>query len=236
VKAQATQAARKLPSARAEHVSIESDPHSFPAVPAQQRVRLKYQLSSALRSCSTEIALLEDHYLSVRSQRLGTPPVKYVFDLRFVRAKPARVRNVAWMWIVASVVSAAITGAAAWLATQSATPWTSPACFGAVIGVIAAGAAAFFALRQTSESLQFVSVHGDVPLVSIVGGIGSTKSGKRFFIEMIKSINTAKVARPQLAAHLLRDEMREHHRLHELKVLSDEQYAASKTRILQAHE
>lgn len=225
-----------MPSARAEHVSLGTDLHSFPAEPAQQRVRQKYQLCSALRGCSTEIALLEDHYLSVRSQRLGTPPLKYVFDLRFVRAKPARVRNVAWIWIVASVLSAAITGAAAWLATQSPTPWSSPALFGAMAGLIAAAAAAFFALRHTSESLQFVSVHGDAPLVSIVGGIGSTQSGKRFFIEMIKSINSAKAARPQLAVHFLRDEMREHHRLHELKVLSDEQYAASKTRILQAHQ
>jgi hypothetical protein len=225
-----------MPSARAEHVSIESDPHSFPAVPSQQRMRLKYQLASALRGCSTEIAILEDHYLSVRSQRLGTPPLKYVFDLRFVRAKPARVRSVAWTWIVASVFAAAMTGAAAWLATQSPTPWTSPAFFGAVASLIAAGTAVLFALRQTSESLQFLSVHGEAPLVSIMGGVGSTKSGKRFFIEMIKSINFAKAARPQLAAHFLRDEMREHHRLHELKVLSDEQYAASKTRILQAHE
>lgn len=225
-----------MPSARAEHVSIESNPTSYPATPPQQRVRMKYQLSSALRGCSTEIAILEDHYLSVRSQRLRTPPLKYVFDLRFVRPKPVRVRNVAWIWIVASAFSAVIAGAAAWLAAQSATLWTSPAFFGAVAGVIVAGAAAFFAVRQTSESLQFVSVHGAAPLVSIVGGIGSAKSGKRFFIEMIKSINTAKVARPQLAGHFLRDEMREHHRLHELKVLSDEQYAASKTRILQAHE
>lgn len=225
-----------MPSARAEHVSIESHPNSFPSAPPQQRVRMKYQLSSALRGCSTEIALLEDHYLSVRSRRLRTPPLHYVFDLRFVRPKPARVRNVAWIWIGASVLSTAITSAAAWWAAQSSTPWTSPAFFGAVAGVVTAGAAAFFALRQTSESLQFVSVHGAAPLVSILGGIGSAKSGKRFFIEMIKSINTAKAARPQLAAHFLRDEMREHHRLHELKVLSDEQYAASKARILKAHE
>lgn len=196
---------------------------------------MKYQLASALRGCSTEIAILEGHYLSVRSQRLRMPPLKYVFDLRFVKAKPVRVRNVAWAWIVAAVSSIAATGAAAWLAAHSAAPWTSPAFFGAVAGIVAAGVATLLALRRTSESLQFVSVHGDAPLVSIVGGIGSAKSGKRFFIEMIKSINTAKAARPQLAAHFLRDEMREHHRLHELKVFSDEQYAASKARILQAH-
>ena len=196
---------------------------------------MKYHLSSALHGCSTEIAILEDHYLSVRSQRLRTPPLKYAFDLRLVRPKPVCVRNVAWIWIVAAGLSITVTGAAAWLAAHSATPWTSPAFFGAVAGLIAASVATFFALRHTSESLQFVSVHGGAPLVSIMGGIGSAKSGKRFFIEMIKSINTAKVARPQLVAHFLRDEMREHHRLHELKVLSDEQYAASKAQILQAH-
>jgi hypothetical protein len=52
---------------------------------------------------------------------------------------------------------------------------------------------------------------------------------------MIKSINAAKAERPQERPQFLRDEMREHHRLRELGVLSEEQYEQSKARILASH-
>jgi hypothetical protein len=71
--------------------------------------------------------------------------------------------------------------------------------------------------------------------VSVIGGIGSAKAGKAFFVELIKDINTAKTARPQARAQFLRDEMREHHRLHALGVLPDADYEASKARILASH-
>ena len=72
-------------------------------------------------------------------------------------------------------------------------------------------------------------------LVSVLGGVGSAKAGKRFFIEMIKNVDAAKLARPQPKQEWLRDEMREHQRLRELKVLSEEEYVASQARILKAH-
>ncbi len=52
-------------------------------------------------------------------------------------------------------------------------------------------------LRRTTESLEFISVHGGVTLVSVTGAIGSARDGKKFFVELIKSINAAKAARPQ---------------------------------------
>jgi hypothetical protein len=69
----------------------------------------------------------------------------------------------------------------------------------------------------------------------VIGGLGSTKAGKAFFVSMIKEIAAAKSARPQAKQQLLRDEMREHHRLRELGVLSEANYEASKARILKAH-
>ena len=90
-------------------------------------------------------------------------------------------------------------------------------------------------LRRTTESLEFTSVHGGVTLVSVTGAIGSAREGKKFFIELIKSINAAKLARPQPPHQFLRDEMREHHRLRELGVLTESQYETSKSRILAAH-
>src|SRR5262245_54808448 len=56
--------------ARAEHISMESD-HDYLAAPrpARRKVRSTYALRSRLRGCETELSLLEDHWLSVRSVR-----------------------------------------------------------------------------------------------------------------------------------------------------------------------
>jgi hypothetical protein len=83
--------------------------------------------------------------------------------------------------------------------------------------------------------LEFTSVHGGVTLVSVTGAIGSARDGKKFFVELIKSISAAKAARPQPPHLFLRDEMREHHRLRELGVLTEAQYETSKSRILSSH-
>ena len=69
----------------------------------------------------------------------------------------------------------------------------------------------------------------------ITGGIGSAKAGREFFVELIKSISAAKTVRPQAKQQFLRDEMREHHRLRELRVLTEQEYESSKARILAAH-
>lgn len=231
-------ATRQAPAPRTEHISLESGPDATiapAAAPPHRKVRSTFKLRSALHGCSTEVSILEDHYLAVRSERARMLPLKYVFDLRFAGPKPVRIRHVAWNWMIAAILLTAVMACSAWWFLASAPTWTSPALLIAVTSGFAAGTAIFFCLRRTTESLEFTSVHGGAPLVSILGGIGSAKTGKRFFIDMIKSINAAKAARPQTAQHFLRDEMREHHRLRELNVLSEAEYEASKGRILKAH-
>lgn len=223
------------PSPRAEHISLEAAPDisAAPARPPHRKVQSTFTLKCALRGCSTEVSILDDHYLSVRSERLRMPVRKYVFDLRFVNPKPIRVRHIAGYWIAASVLLLAAAAGSIGVAAASSANGSLP-----IAGAACAAAAAvtvFFSVRRTTESLQFVSVHGGAALLSILGGIGSAKAGKRFFIDLIKNIHAAKLARPQPEQHFLRDEMREHHRLRELHVLSEAEYEASKARILKAH-
>lgn len=236
--AQALQAPEIYPlaEARAEHISLETSPDlaAIP-VPPPRRVCATFTLRSALRGCSTEVAILEDHYLRVRRERSRTPPCTYVFDLRFLNPKPERVRHLAWAWFVAGGISAMLTIGAAWWAIVSATSWMHPAIAVAVSAAIATAIASYLSARRTSESLEFVSTHGGAPLVSILGGIGSAQAGKSFFIELIKSITAAKAARPQSPQHFLRDEMREHYRLYHLDVMTEAEYEQGKGRILRAH-
>jgi hypothetical protein len=228
---------RTIAAPRSEHISLESsvDP-AIPARPPHRKARCTFALKSSLRGCRTEVSVLEDHYLAVRSERWREPQRKYVLDLRFANPQPVRVRRIAWVCLGIAVAMCTVTAASCWWALSSATDlWSHPGALLAAGGAIATVAAILLFLRRTTEALEFTSVHGAATLVSILGGIGSAKSGKRFFIEMIKSIHAAKVARPQSKQQFLRDEMREHHRLRELNVLTQAEYEASKQRILAAH-
>ena len=227
---------RNAPSARAEHISLETSPDMAAAPsPPHRGVLATFKLSSAMRGCSTEVSILEDHYLAVRTERLGMPVRKYAVDLRFANPQPVRVRRVAWYCIAATFLAITAAGGLMGLALTATTGVSIPLLVSGALCAVAAGLAAFFSLRRTTESLEFISVHGGAALVRITGGIGSTKAGKRFFIELIKNVSAAKQARAQSEQHFLRDEMREHHRLRELNVLTEAEYEASKARILKAH-
>lgn len=222
--------------ARAEHISLEAVHEDAPKKRVHRMTRLNYALTSKLRGCHTRLALLDQHFLSVQLARPDSEPRKYDFDLRFVNAKPMIVRHIAWFWLALAVSLAALAGSALWMLwPQTAADWLSPVRITAVVALLASGGAVLMFLRRTTESLEFTSVHGGVTLVSVTGAIGSARDGKKFFIELIKSINAAKAARPQPPQLFLRDEMREHHRLRELGVLTEAQYETSKSRILASH-
>lgn len=228
---------RAVVIARAEHIHIEAEPGTVPAPTPHRRrkVRTSYALKSRLRGCETEVTIHEDHFAAVRIVRPDRAPHQYEVDLRFANPKPVRVRSISWFWLAlaASLALLALGGiGSTW---SDASRWSSPIFLTALVTLLAAGGAAILFLRRTVESLEFVSSHGGATLLSVVGGIGSARSGKRFFIELIKSINAAKLERRQERPQLLRDEMREHHRLRELGVLSEQQYEQSKARILASH-
>jgi hypothetical protein len=228
---------RAIVIARGEHIHIEAEPGSVDAPPAHRlrKVRTSYLLKSTLRGCETEVSILEDHFITVRTVRPDAEPRKYEVDLRFANPKPVRVRSVSWFWFTLASCMALLAAGGLLGTWADAGRWSSPIFLAALVTLIASGGATIMFLRRTVESLEFVSMHGGATLVSVVGGIGSARAGKRFFIELIKSINAAKAARAQERPQLLRDEMREHHRLRELGVLTEQQYQQSKARILASH-
>lgn len=224
-------------AARAEHISIEGELGSF-ETPLRQPHRItrhRYLLKSALRGCCTELAILEGGYLGVQMTRSDREPLKYQFDLRFADPRPVLVRHVSWTWLVVALGLTLLGAGAIVSSISTQAPLMSVGMTGGAIAVLAGVSAVLLFLRRTTESLVFNSVHGGATLVSVTGGIGSTRGGKKFFIELMKTIAGAKRERPQQKQQFLRDEMREHHRLHALGVLSEVEYASSRTRILGAH-
>jgi hypothetical protein len=198
-------------------------------------VRSGYALASRLRGCETELSIHEDHFVTVRTVRPDAQPRKYEFDLRFANPKPVRVRSISWLWLTLAASMILLGAGGLWASWTDAARWSSPIFLSALVTLLAAGGAITMFLRRTVESLNFVSMHGGATLISVIGGIGSARAGKKFFVELIRSINAAKALRPQERAQFLRDEMREHHRLRELGVLTEQQYEQGKSRILGSH-
>jgi hypothetical protein len=228
---------RAIIIARAEHIHIEAEPGTVaaPAPSRRRKVRSTYVLKSLLRGCETEVSILEDHFAAVRTVRPDAQERKYEVDLRFANPKPLLVRTISWFWLSLAACMVLLAAGGLLATWTDAGRWSSPIFLAALVLLLASAGATILFLRRTVESLEFVSMHGGATLISAVGGIGSARTGKRFFVELIKSINAAKAARPQERPQLLRDEMREHHRLRELGVLSEQQYEQSKARILASH-
>ena len=228
---------RAIIIARAEHIHIEAEPGTVaaPAPSRRRKVRSTYVLKSRLRGCETEVSILEDHFAAVRTVRPDAQERKYEVDLRFAKPKPLLVRTISWFWLSLAACMVLLAAGGLLATWTDAGRWSSPIFLAALVLLLASAGATILFLRRTVESLEFVSMHGGATLISAVGGIGSARTGKRFFVELIKSINAAKAARPQERPQLLRDEMREHHRLRELGVLSEQQYEQSKARILASH-
>lgn len=230
--------AAAVPIAQAEHISIETpEEESQPRVRrAGRKVRERYKLVSRVHGCSTELSLLEDHFLLVQAVRPDGIRTKYDVDLRFASSQPLRVRTISWTWLIVTVGLIALASSAMFIEwTRSPEPWLRSGFIAAAITLCVSILTGFLFAHRTTESLQFKSLHGQATIVSVTGGIGSTRAGKAFFVELIKDINAAKALRPAQRQQLLRDEMREHHRLREAGALTEEEYEASKARILASH-
>jgi hypothetical protein len=228
---------RRAPAAaQAEHISLESEPEPLPTPVRRRAVCASFQLTTALRDCVTLVSILQDHFVAVRTERSRGESVDYVLDLRFANPKPLRKLHIAWNWLSIALALATLSGLSMWLAPRPLPLLLVSPAFGIGLALVLAmlGALLKFA-RGTTESLRFLSEHGAVVVIDIAGGLGSTRRGRRFFVELIRNIRAAKQARPQPRPQRLRDEMREHHRLRELHVLSAADYEASKARILKAH-
>jgi hypothetical protein len=186
------------------------------------------------RRCETELALLDGHRLAVRDK--GREARRYVVDLRFVADTPLAQRVVAWnCWFacVASFVAAACVGWFAWVQRAHPEAWSAWAVAAGLLATASLlGAVARY---RTYETMILYSVDGHVTLARLTGGLGSSRQAAPFLAELAGAIAEARTSMAQSRQAFLRDELREHRRLFEAGVLSNDVYEAGKRRILQAH-
>lgn len=220
----------------AEHILLESDEREVPTRVTARRIHAELALPGGRWRRSTNLALIDDYFLSVRIARTQFTDSRYVVDLRVVDPAPRLVRRVAWRWLAICTACLApavlgareIAGTAAWWRHE----WLLP-----VAGLFGAAACALFAaIYLTTETVTLLSAHGRAQLVTHTGSLGTFRAFRRFLPLLDAHLRMAAGARRRSLALQLRDEMREHFRLKEAGALPDAEYAAAKRRILATHE
>ena len=177
------------------------------------------------------LEIIDYVYLVVRVQRSQSVMAEYVLDLRFVDPSVRMSRHIATRWLIATLVLAAL-AVAIGLRVPGSAGNLLVACLSASALAVAAG---FVCAYRTTETLALFSIHGRARLLEYTGTLGLGRALRPFLIKLSAHVRIAMAARrPSKGLHL-RDEMREHARLHETGVLCKPEYEACKVRILAAH-
>jgi hypothetical protein len=220
-----------------DNIVLASEPDvGIAPIPETQRNAVhSYSLSCRPNGSFTALSILEGHYLGVCSLEPSKEPLKYQIDLRFADPTPVRSRRLPWFWLLAAASFGAFAYGALRAALSAGNTLQSSGMIGGLVATAISIVALYVTVRRTTESLQLRSVHGHAALVSVTGDLGSARRYNEVFTVLSRNVRAARLARPQERPQFLRDEMREHFRLHQLGVLSEKQYEASKARILAAH-
>ncbi len=219
---------------QSEYILLESDEQ--PTVPHPRTSRKRHARVEApdrIRRRVLSLEIFDVFYLAVRVQRAQSVTAEYVLDLRFVDPSVRMSRHIATRWLVATLVLAALAVAIGLRVQGSAAPgnWLV-ACL--IASTLAVGAG-FLCAYRTTETLAVFSIHGRARLLEYTGTLGLGRALRPFLIKLSAHVRIAIAARRRSKALHLRDEMREHARLHETGVLSKPEYEAGKGRILAAH-
>lgn len=218
-----------------EYILLESDVREVPEPGRARKVHAALHCFGRLRRRGLELAIIDYYYLAVRTGRAGLLR-EYVLDLRFIDGSLGLTRHFPWRCIAAALALAMAAAFSAWWIGSSTLPWWQHKwlpMFGATFALTVC-ACLVCAWRMT-ETLSLHSVHGRAALLEYTGGLGTLRMAHQFTRKLAAHIQLAIAARRSSESEHLRDEMREHFRLKEAGVLSEEQYEASKARILAQH-
>jgi hypothetical protein len=222
---------------RSEHISLESDISESRAKPNTARPLIRFDLNKGGRGVTTRVHILPDHYAAVEVQRSGDSSDVYTIDLRFVEPRPIGIRDVPWrfLYVAIGITLLAILSAALCVALPSVA-----LSIGGVLTPIGLGLLAvtgyILCYQFTTESLLFLSVHGRARVIVIAGRIGTKRRAQACAAALVTHIKLAQKQFKQPRQAYLRDEMREHARLYEQQLYSEQHYSDAKRRILKAHE
>jgi hypothetical protein len=220
----------------AEHILLESDARDVPDVRAVRKSHARVRLHSWMHRRSAELAIADYYFLAVHRQHGRSDRAEYIIDLRFADMKLGMSRHVASRWLLATLGFALLFAGCAWWIYDSGTTWWQHAFMKPCLVLLSLTvASAFVCAYRTTETITVRSLHGRATLLHYEGGVGTFRRARPFLAKLVAHIQLASKARRSARAEHLRDEMREHFRLKEAGAIADEEYEASKARILGQH-
>jgi len=230
----------RSPSPVAERVVLESDDSADEVVPdfgAARKVQSHVKLHSRVRGGRLALEVFNYRYLAVHLKMPWSSPVTFVADLRFIDGKVERRRRIPKRWWQVSAGLSLLSAIAAWLFSRTTAPWWDNAWF-APLTFFCAGTlcVALLSAYLTTETVSFRSRNGRARLLEFTGGLGTFRALRAFETKLAAHIRHAIAASGREKTQQLRDEMREHQRLREQGILTEQDYEESKARILRSHD
>lgn len=222
--------------AKAERIVLESEEREVPDLRAARKVHARVRMRTGLRRRLIELILIDYYYLCVRTSRARGPATEHVLDLRFIEPVPRLSGHMPWRWIGGSLAASLVAAGCFWWISSSDTGWLKHEWLpvaATLLGVAVCGWGV--SAYRTTRTLTLRSVHGQATVLELTAHIGRLRAIRQFSQFLTAHLKIAIGARRSSRAEHLRDEMREHFRLKEAGVLSDEEYESGKARILSRH-
>jgi hypothetical protein len=197
--------------------------------------RVDAELDQFDSDSSSRLTIFNGSYLRVSRTGDCDGPHDYWINLAFLDPRP--VRRADRFWSRFSTTLALLTTVAVAL-----TYWQSTIALGPVqamtIATLSAAtlASAINALCRYYSRCAFLTTHGRAPVLWLSSRKPNRRQVSEFIQHLHRAVARAKADRVDVVrGHHLRDEMKEHRRLHNAGVLDDRQFQVARRLILEAH-
>jgi hypothetical protein len=223
--------------ADAEHCVLEDVTVEHPKIypdygggRAPRQILDQVVIADPIRGQRTTMRIFAEGWLDVETGKKGKEPNLNRINLRYIDAVPTMQRYY-------PVDLLKVTGVMAALAALSAGPaslgwlqiYTVPTT---IVATVATLAGLWFSFYRSHEKIVFQTLHGRAGAICLTAGLGTIRKFHKLVPRLVEAIADAAQSVHEETAIYLRAEMREHYRLCNEGVLSDEECAESTGRIL----
>jgi hypothetical protein len=220
-----------LEAATAEHILIEGDELETEVAPHPPRVpQQRFLIKNRSHALETELTLFDGGWVSVRQHRRSRPGEAQLIHLQHLDPKPEITRYVARRSMQLTIGLGALgIGSGVLVYFSQLLTVTVPAT---IALLFASGVAFATCAYRTQKRVTFFTRHGRAPIIALLGTIGSFRDLRRIVPELSSAIEDAAETGPKEPAKRLRSEMREHYRLREAGIITEEMCGVCTQRIL----
>ena len=226
----ATRVAAERPAPpEASHIVMETTTEAVRETRRPATVAAEFDLKSLFRGTRTRLTLYKEGLLTVRELGAGRHK-ELMLDLRYLDPTPSVSRTVAVRLLYPAGGAAVLAALLVALASLGVFPPVACLIPAFVLGLVA-GVMTWRFLYQSGERAVFRTARGQADVLELVDCIGERKMLRRIVPAIAAAIRAAGEARGDYQLYL-REEMREHYRLAETGVISEDECSTCTQRIL----